>query len=131
VQKMLCLILEDYDHATFDIHLAENGREALAQLQAHPDTDLVLLDVNMPEMGGIEFLKTVRAEPVFRDLPIVIQSTEAQPADISLAMDAGANAYLAKPFTAEQVHTTLDRLLPGIRPADEGSPDPLARKNVS
>ena len=87
---------------------ATTGREALARLHEHPDTALILLDVNMPEMSGIEFLRHLQAEPTFRDIAVVLQSTEDQVEDIQRGLAAGARGYLTKPFTAHQLYQLLD-----------------------
>jgi CheY-like chemotaxis protein len=106
-----------------ELHFAEDGFEALQQLQRHPDTALVLLDVNMPRMSGLELLERLRAEPVFADIPVVLQSTEDQADDVSRGLAAGATTYLTKPFSAEQLHALLDRVLvPRVAAGTGGAP---------
>jgi two-component system chemotaxis response regulator CheY len=111
LQKMYDLALRGYRGCTVEPLFASNGREGLVQLQAHPDVALILLDVNMPAMSGLEFLKHVKAEPAVAAIPVVMQSTEDQRDDIQRALEAGAKGYLTKPFTPAQVHAVLDRVL--------------------
>ena len=85
---------------------ARDAFEALRLLPRHA-FDLVLTDVNMPSLSGLELIRLIRARPEQKRLPVIAISTERQPEDIRLARSAGADGYLAKPFEAE----TLDRLL--------------------
>lgn len=85
---------------------AENGFEALRELPRTP-FDLVLTDVNMPTLSGLELIRMIRARPEQRSLPVVAVSTERDAEDATRARQAGADGYLGKPFDAE----TLDRVL--------------------
>jgi len=111
LHKMYDLALRAYRGCVVEPLFAANGREGLIQLQAHPDVALVLLDVNMPTMSGLEFLKQVKAEPVIAGIPVVMQSTEDQQGDIQRALEAGAVGYLTKPFTPAQLHALLNDAL--------------------
>jgi len=111
LHKMYDLALRAYRASAVQPLFAANGREGLIQLQAHPDVALILLDVNMPTMSGLEFLKQVKAEPVIAGIPVVMQSTEDQQDDIQRALEAGAVGYLTKPFTPAQLHALLDDVL--------------------
>lgn len=85
---------------------AENGFEALRELPRAP-FELVLTDVNMPTLSGLELIRMIRARPEQGGLPIVAVSTERDAEDVVRARRAGADGYLGKPFDAE----TLDRVL--------------------
>lgn len=85
---------------------AKNGFEALRELPRTP-FDLVLTDVNMPTLSGLELIRMIRARPEQKSLPVVAVSTERDAEDASRARQAGADGYLGKPFDAE----TLDRVL--------------------
>ena len=85
---------------------AENGFEALRELPRTP-FDLVLTDVNMPTLSGLELIRMIRARPEQKSLHVVAVSTERDAEDASRARQAGADGYLGKPFDAE----TLDRVL--------------------
>jgi two-component system chemotaxis response regulator CheY len=79
---------------------AESGKAALDKLR-HSNFDLIICDWNMPEMNGIELLKTVRAEWRLDNLPFLMLTAEAYKENISEAMRAGVTDYVVKPFTAE------------------------------
>ncbi len=94
---------------------AANGRDALDQLNAHGKPDVALVDWNMPEMNGFEFLVAVRADPRYADLPLLMVTTETEMSQVIKALDHGANEYVMKPFTAEILRDKLDML--GLVPA--------------
>jgi len=102
---------------TTQVTEAADGFEALRLLPRQP-FDLVLTDVNMPALSGLELIRMIRARPEQRALPIVAISTEREPDDIRRARSAGADGYLAKPFEAE----TLDKLLLEVLEAARGKP---------
>jgi two-component system chemotaxis response regulator CheY len=76
---------------------ASNGKDALAQLELGP-VDLVMLDWNMPRMSGIEFLKTVRAMDQYKQLPIIMVTSESAKLNVIEAFKNGVTAYLIKPI---------------------------------
>ena len=89
---------------------ASDGHQALDRLRQHPDIDLVLLDVNMPNMNGLEFLAQIRADGARADLPVIIISTEGRDEDTVRGMEAGATAYIKKPFHTEEILGMIARL---------------------
>jgi two-component system chemotaxis response regulator CheY len=80
---------------------AANGREGLEQLRKPPGVELVLVDWNMPEMNGLEFITAVRSERAFDPVRIMMVTTETEQEQVLRALNAGANEYLMKPFTRE------------------------------
>lgn len=82
---------------------ASDGRQALDRLQEHADVDLVLLDINMPNMNGLEFLAQLRSDDSRSDLTVIIISTEGREEDTSRGLEAGATAYIKKPFQTEEI----------------------------
>jgi two-component system chemotaxis response regulator CheY len=80
---------------------AGNGLEALEQIQRNPEVDLMLLDWNMPEMNGLDLLRTVRAQRAYDDLRILMVTSESQSDQVVKALGAGANEYLMKPFNRD------------------------------
>lgn len=82
---------------------AFDGNEALTRLAENPDTDLILLDINMPTMNGFELLQRLKAEPAFASIPVIIISTEGKDEDTIRGLQAGAAAYVRKPFRNEAV----------------------------
>ena len=111
LHRMYEIVLQAYPAAEITLRLAGNGREALRRLAQAPDTDVVILDVNMPEMDGLEFLSRIKEDPTFGDIPVIIVSTEDQQDDIDRGLAAGALRYVCKPFTPKQIHDALDAAL--------------------
>ena len=93
-----------------EIREAGNGVEALEVLARKP-TDLMVVDINMPEMNGLELIKAVRSDPDNADLPIIVITTEGSDDDIRRGLQAGATEYLVKPFQPQKLHSILDRLM--------------------
>jgi two-component system chemotaxis response regulator CheY len=77
---------------------AGDGLEALEILKGR-DVDLAMVDLNMPRMDGIELIRSIRALPRFKNLPIILLTTEGREQDRELAYDAGANLFMTKPST--------------------------------
>jgi two-component system chemotaxis response regulator CheY len=90
------------------VHEACNGAEGLEVLKAK-QVDLILSDINMPVMDGLEFLRQIRAERLAAGVPVVMITTESSEEHVKAAIEAGAQGYIRKPFTAEQVK---ERVLP-------------------
>lgn len=97
IRKVASRIIEDMG---FDIAEAGDGMEALAWCRTVMP-DVILLDWNMPVMDGVQFLKTLRAEPGGDKPNVIVCSVENEPARIAEALDAGADEYIMKPFDGE------------------------------
>ena len=83
---------------------AGNGLEGLEVLaKNHADIALIILDVNMPEMDGFEFLARIKANPDFKSIPVMMLTTESERGKIIQAIKAGAVNYICKPFTPEDL----------------------------
>src|SRR6476619_6253018 len=93
------------------VHFATNGREGYGMLAAHPELTLVLLDLNMPEMNGLEVLERRRAESLHPHIPIVLVTTEGTAEDEARGRAAGAWEYLRKPFKPAGVERLVQRAL--------------------
>jgi CheY-like chemotaxis protein len=91
---------------------ALDGQEGLNKLAESPDVDVVILDIKMPRMSGLEFLAEVKRKPAFASVPIIIVSTEGKEEDVARGMQAGALAYLKKPFQREDLLQILNRIEP-------------------
>ncbi len=89
--------------AGFEVIEAANGTEGLDRLQKSGRVDLALVDWNMPEMNGFEFLCAARANHAYDDTKIVMVTTETEIAQVKAALDRGANEYIMKPFTRDAV----------------------------
>jgi two-component system chemotaxis response regulator CheY len=89
---------------------AGNGVEALEAVERQLP-DLMVVDINMPEMNGLELIAAVRRDHAAEQLPIVVITTEGSDADIRKGFQAGANEYLVKPFQPHKLHAIIDRML--------------------
>ena len=94
----------------FDVVEAAQGREALDHLVADAPIDLALVDWNMPEMNGLEFVVAARADERFQVMPIVMCTSETEMSQMVRALDAGASEYIMKPFTKDILKGKLDLL---------------------
>jgi len=92
---------------------AGNGAEALEVLKTK-QVDLILSDINMPVMDGLEFVRQIRAQNLASGIPVVMVTTESSEEHVKQAIQAGARGYIRKPFTAEQVK---ERVLPLVHGA--------------
>jgi DNA-binding response OmpR family regulator len=91
-----------------------NGREALSRLAAER-FDLVLLDINMPEMDGWETLRLLRADDSLAATPIVMFSVKGEISDKVHSLQEGASAYITKPFVVDELIARVERVLAGSR----------------
>lgn len=93
---------------------AENGKRGL-DLMKDEWVDIVFLDINMPVMNGVEFLERLRQDPVHKDTPVVIVSTEGSQERIKHLEALGIKAYLRKPVTPESLADTIQNVLADIK----------------
>lgn len=91
------------------VHFATNGREGYSLLAAHPELSMVFLDLNMPEMNGLELLARRRADNLHPHIPIVLVTTEGTPEDEARGRAAGAWDYLRKPFQPADLERIVAR----------------------
>jgi len=87
----------------FEVSEAKDGHEALGRLAESGRPDLALVDWNMPNMNGLEFVTAVRADPRFREMTLVMVTTESEQSQIVRALAAGAHEYVIKPFTPDAI----------------------------
>jgi two-component system chemotaxis response regulator CheY len=98
----------------FDVETANNGQAALDKLNAGIKPNLILTDVNMPVMGGLEFIEKVRAMPGFRFIPILTLTTESEASKRSEGKRAGATGWLVKPVSGNDLVAVIRKVLPGV-----------------
>lgn len=96
--------------AGFAVIEAVDGKDALSKAQSG-QADLVLTDVNMPNMDGITLIKNLRALPTYKFTPILLLTTESAPEKKQEGKSAGATGWLVKPFNPEQLLTTIKKVL--------------------
>ncbi|MBC18538.1 Response regulator receiver protein [Pseudodesulfovibrio profundus] len=95
----------------FKVTSAEDGLDGLEKLYSASEVDLIVSDVNMPRMDGLTFIKTVREQDAYKDIPIVVLSTEGQDKDIQTGLTMGANLYMVKPAQPEKLVRNVKMLL--------------------
>ncbi len=97
------------------LHLAENGLDAAEKLAGdnafEPYPDLILLDLNMPKMGGFEFLRMREENPRLADIDVYVMSSSAAESDIKMAQDLGAKGYVVKPLYTDRFADELEKIL--------------------
>ena len=109
IRKMVIAAADVLDIETLE---AQDGVEALARLAAyHESIDLVLLDWNMPEMNGYDVLVEMKSNDNYKNIPVMMVTTEGQQSSIVAAIRAGADNYLVKPFTVEELQIKIAECL--------------------
>jgi len=106
IRKILQRVLRQAEVPLGEVYEAGDGVEALEMLKSK-QVGLILSDINMPNMDGLELLSKVRAEHAWDKVPIVMVSTECTQAKVLEAVERGASGYVRKPFTAEQIKEKL------------------------
>ncbi len=104
-RKILSYLLKGKD---FTILQAENGLDALEKL-ARNDVDLIITDLNMPRMDGIEFVKAVKEDGAYMGIPIIMLTTESSELDKSKAYQLGVSSYLSKPVDKERILNEIEK----------------------
>ena len=92
------------EQGPFRVTLAYDGREALDVLEREPDIGLVLLDLMMPHLSGLDVLSAMRTHPRWRELPCIILTAAGQEAQHRRAMELGVNEFLTKPFSPKRLY---------------------------
>jgi CheY-like chemotaxis protein len=110
--RLFCDALRTFNE-TAECLQAFNGRDALNVLNQSSSTlpDYIFLDVNMPIMGGWECLKKIKANPILKDLPVIVYTTSSDASEIELFRKMGAEAFITKPSTFKQLVKTLKKIL--------------------
>ncbi len=106
IRKILQRVLRQADVPIGAVFEAADGVEALAALKTNP-VGLILSDINMPNMDGLQFLTHVRAIPEWKSVPILMITTEGSQDKVMEAVQLGASGYVRKPFTADQIKEKL------------------------
>jgi CheY-like chemotaxis protein len=109
-EDILMLISLRLERVGFRVARATNGEQALT-LARKLRPSVAVVDVMMPRLAGIEVVKELRADEATGHIPIVLLSARAQDSDVTLGLAAGADAYLAKPFTAQELIGMIEGLL--------------------
>jgi two-component system chemotaxis response regulator CheY len=110
---MVLSLKNNLEIAGFGVVTASDGVKGLERLKAGPKPDLIITDINMPNMGGIEFIGKARATAGFRFTPILVLTTESQQARRDEAKKAGATGWMVKPVGGADLLKIVRQVLPG------------------
>ena len=108
IRNLVAFVLKSEGYKT---STAEDGLDAMEKLYSIDPVDLIMVDVNMPRMDGFTFIKTIRGQDAYKDIPIIVLSTEGQEKDIQKGMSLGANLYMVKPAQPEKMVRNIKMLL--------------------
>ncbi|MCJ8163614.1 response regulator transcription factor [Pontibacter sp. E15-1] len=108
------LILQHYFSREYDVMLKMNGQEAMTWLEDGNFTDGIVADLDMPVMGGLDFVKQLRASSIHKDIPLIMLSGKDQTSNKILCLRHGADDYMVKPFNPEELDLRLRNVLKRI-----------------
>ena len=108
-EKLICMTLERLLSSDYTVYKASNGQEGLDIIRSNGNIDVVLSDIMMPVMDGIEMIETVRSEN--KDVIIIAMTAVCSGKNITKVMEKGADAYLLKPFDIPQLEYTIKKFL--------------------
>lgn len=114
-EKTILKLLELYFGSRYQVVSKANGKEALGWLQSGNIPDIIVADINMPEINGIEFIRHVRTSGLFKELPLITLSGNDSTADKIKCLRAGADDYLVKPFNPEELDARIDNIFRRLR----------------
>ncbi|KAF0143785.1 MAG: response regulator receiver [Nitrospirae bacterium] len=109
IHQMYKLVLMRYKNCT--LMDAMNGLEALDVLSRENGIDLILLDINMPVMNGVQLMEKLKKDGLYRHIPIIVISTEGKEEDTIRAMKLGAWGYIVKPFKSEALYELIEKVI--------------------
>jgi phosphate regulon transcriptional regulator PhoB len=123
------LVVHHLKREGYQVSVAASGEEALRQVQASPP-DLVLLDLMMPAMNGLEVCRRLRQDPVTASLPIVMLTAKGDEVDRVLGLELGADDYVVKPFSPKELLARVRAVLRRSLPAPGASPTTLGALTI-
>jgi len=110
-EPMMQLLLKQLFKAEFDVHVFNNGKEALNWMYSGSIPDLAIFDLQMPEMDGYELLQHCKSSGYFQEVPVIILSAEETSSDRIKCLELGAIDYLIKPFNPKELKLRVNRIL--------------------
>ena len=110
IRKILQRVLHQAEVPLGQVHEAGDGLEALEKLKTNK-VGLILSDINMPNMDGLQFLSELKASEEWKHVPVIMVTTEGSQAKVMEAVNLGAAGYVRKPFTADQIKEKLTGLI--------------------
>lgn len=109
IHSMYRIVLNRYNGCS--IKDAMNGLEALDILSREQNFDIILLDINMPVMNGLQFMEKIKKENIYKHIPIIVVSTEGKEEDTLRALKLGASGYVVKPFKPQVLYDLVDKVI--------------------
>ena len=106
----LLLLMQQLLKSTYRVYIARNGKEAMKIIK-EKELDLIISDVMMPEMDGLELTRTIKSDPNYNHLPIILLTAKTQEEDIKEALQNGADEYLKKPFRLGDLKLRIDNII--------------------
>jgi CheY-like chemotaxis protein len=101
----------EFENGPYEVSVTLTGDDGLAFLRAHPDVELVLLDLNLPDRPGLEVLEDAREDPRLRAIPFVVLTAAGQAAYVDQARALGAAAFITKPFSPMKLQRRIAAIL--------------------
>lgn len=109
--KSLRILLDNFLNKNYEVKTVTDGYEALSYLDKGVIPDAIVLDINMPKLGGYDFLKNIRNSGFFQHIPVIIVSSEEDGKVIERCLDLGINGYLKKPFNPNELQSKITTIL--------------------
>jgi len=114
IRKVLIRVLRQTELPLGDIREASDGQEAIEKLE-EASAGLILSDINMPNMDGLQLLSRIRSEKRWKHIPVIMITTEGSKSSVLQAVELGAQGYVRKPFTAEQIKDKITSCMRNCR----------------
>ena len=107
----LRILMSNFLGKKFKVKTTADGYEALAWMNEGNIPDIIILDINMPKLGGLEFLNNIRISGFFQDIPVLVVSGEKEGKTIEKCLEIGINGYMKKPFNPNDLQTKILTIL--------------------
>jgi len=110
-EPSICKILEHFLKKDFNVNIKNDGSEGMLWLEEGNETDLIIADLNMPNLSGKEFLKITKASNLYADIPVIILSGSDEGSERIQCLNLGADDFMLKPFNPMEVHAKINAIL--------------------
>ena len=110
-EPSICKILEHFLKKDFDVTVKNDGSEGMLFLEQGHQIDLIIADLNMPNLSGKEFLKVTKASNLYADIPVIILSGSDESSERIQCLNLGADDFMVKPFNPMEVHAKINAIL--------------------
>lgn len=105
------MLLKQFFMKKFDVVMLDDGKQAISWMESNQTVPVIVLDLNMPEIGGIDVIKAVRASAHHAKAPVIILSSKESSADRIMCLRTGADDYMVKPFNPEELDARIEAIL--------------------